>query len=154
MNRSRAFTLIELLVVMSIIALLTAILLPALSKARLSTQRTRCLINQKSTVVATMSYAAESKGFFPWSVDPDTGHTPDMRKRGFKSLYNAHGGYNFVSADGSGTHFLDQDYMVDEFAKMSGAAGNVDGRRSGTNPITGVRENNAEALYKYVADNG
>lgn len=76
--------------------------------------------------------------------------TPDMRIRGAKSLYNQHGGYYYVTADGSGRYFADTDFMVDEFAKMSGAAGNVDGRRSGINPVTGVRENNAEALYNYI----
>lgn len=276
MTRSRAFTLVELLVVISIIALLIAILLPAIGQARMVAERTQCLVNQKSFVQGAMAYAANFKGNFPTSdrrvelgdgrqfadaydlrtaypysgardhrvplglglvIDSDllpagvlgdvfhcpsfdtSSHpsnpfigmdntdasrfgvlggsawdayplhrivgsynyrgtsfefvnerpmkmedispdflmsidTPDARKRGFKSQFNLHGGYNFVSADGSGRYLLDAGYMVDEFAKMSGSSGNVDGRRSGPHPITGETENNAEALYEYVTDNG
>jgi len=62
MHRFRAFTLIELLVVISIIALLIAILLPALGKARESAQDQQCLMQLKQIITAQNSHAAEYKG--------------------------------------------------------------------------------------------
>ncbi|MEM6913543.1 MAG: prepilin-type N-terminal cleavage/methylation domain-containing protein [Pseudomonadota bacterium] len=57
----RAFTLIELLVVISIIALLIAILLPALGAARESTRRTQCLANQKQFAAASIAFATDDR---------------------------------------------------------------------------------------------
>ena len=52
------FTLVELLVVISIIALLMAILLPALAKAREQGKRIVCLSNLKQLTLAWMNYAS------------------------------------------------------------------------------------------------
>lgn len=64
----KGFTLIELLVVISIIALLLAILIPVLRKAKLQAKYVLCANNQHQILVAIQSYAAENKYKLPPST--------------------------------------------------------------------------------------
>ncbi|MEO0477730.1 MAG: prepilin-type N-terminal cleavage/methylation domain-containing protein [Planctomycetota bacterium] len=61
----RAFSLIELLVVISIIALLIAILLPALGRAKHSAMLSQCLSNQRQVAIGGMNHAADNKELWP-----------------------------------------------------------------------------------------
>lgn len=65
MKTQRFFTLIELLVVIAIIAILAAMLMPALAKAREAAKTSNCVGNLKQSGLAIRQYADENRGAMP-----------------------------------------------------------------------------------------
>ena len=70
-RRRQAFTLIELLVVIAIIAILAAMLLPALARAKESGRRIACLNNLRQLSLAAQIYVGDNQGCYPPRSDTD-----------------------------------------------------------------------------------
>ncbi|MHB9071449.1 MAG: type II secretion system protein [Sedimentisphaerales bacterium] len=71
LKKIKGFTLVELLVVISIIALLLAILMPALSKARESGNKVVCASNGKQLYLATACYVLDNRNKIPYHCGSD-----------------------------------------------------------------------------------
>jgi len=69
------FTIVELLVVIGIIIILAALLLPALSRAKESARRAKCLSNLKQTSLGLRLFSQEYEGHYPWHIPPEEGGT-------------------------------------------------------------------------------
>jgi prepilin-type N-terminal cleavage/methylation domain-containing protein len=72
-DNSCGFTLVELLVVISIVAILIALLLPALGRAREQARRAVCMANQRQMCIAAETYANDHHEFYP-VTDPYAGN--------------------------------------------------------------------------------
>jgi prepilin-type N-terminal cleavage/methylation domain-containing protein len=158
MNHTRAFTLIELLVVISIIALLIALLLPALSQARRIALETQCGIDQRSLGTASVSWATDRDGRLP-DLDyiPDTDQhasgSPGVRERQVYWMTGewkrALGAYGAVRSNWYSV--TNEAWNNDTFWKPGNETGAI---VIGRFALAGDRGNNFSAKMKSVPDSG
>src|SRR5262245_42171775 len=75
--RKAGFTLIELLVVIAIIAILAAMLLPTLTRAKEQGRSTVCKNNMRQLSLSMLLYADDNHDFLPWPGEVDRNLDPD-----------------------------------------------------------------------------
>src|SRR4051794_19265640 len=83
----RGFTLIELLMVIAIIAILAALLLPVISKAKLRARQAQCVSQLKQIGVAFHAYAHDHNSRFPMQVRTNDGGTLEFVPQGLRAVY-------------------------------------------------------------------
>ncbi|HTL56027.1 MAG TPA: prepilin-type N-terminal cleavage/methylation domain-containing protein [Candidatus Limnocylindrales bacterium] len=81
------FTLIELLVVIAIIAILAAMLLPALSKAKVRAQSIQCMNNSRQLMLAWRMYSEENRDLLPFAYGVAAG-APYVWVKGYIDVNN------------------------------------------------------------------
>jgi prepilin-type N-terminal cleavage/methylation domain-containing protein/prepilin-type processing-associated H-X9-DG protein len=98
----RAFTLVELLVVIAIIALLAALLLPALNRGTIAGKKIQCINNQKQMAAVWLLYASDSNDWLPANGET---YPPSTKVRQW-----VQGAFYYEEANTNSAYLLDPKY--------------------------------------------
>jgi prepilin-type N-terminal cleavage/methylation domain-containing protein len=155
--RQRGFTLLELLTVMATIAVLAALLLPILGKAKIKAQRTTCLSNLRQLSVAWMLYADDNHGFLAESYpvgNPDVWVQGDVTKTGEvdnPELIRAGKLFNYNQSLGIYRCPADQGVTINGNLVPTLRSYSMNCFMGGRNPNAGVIPPTAEAFVPFYA---
>jgi prepilin-type N-terminal cleavage/methylation domain-containing protein len=133
LGRRRAFTLIELLVVIAVIAILIALLLPAVQKVREAANRSQCQNNLKQLGVALHNYHSTAGHFPPPAVATGSGAGVNCCASGYGTP-NISGLYYLLT-------YLEQDNLYRRFDYVNGRQ---------VHPWTGATAGNGQAAFNDV----
>jgi prepilin-type N-terminal cleavage/methylation domain-containing protein len=158
MNRKRSFTLIELLVVIAIIAILVAMLLPALSLAKEQGKRANCIANLKQHGYLLISYADEHDSEMPggnatlhpgWGIDSSYALSGGGKPMGLAFLITE----DYISQDGARIFYCpswDHPWNQYDMVDTAGADGWFGANKMGGWPAPGNNGPTAHRGFAYM----